>query len=80
MINTNFNNILKWGLGPNLLSRKVIIKGIVKYKGVYRRFKINLDRTADSSEELLKEVNDSINKFKDNMNKNDSEYEYLKVY
>ena len=74
MINTNFNNILKWGLGPNLLSGKVIIKRIVKYNGIYRLFKNNLDRTADSSVELLKEVNDSINKFKDNMNKNDSEY------
>ena len=68
-------------IGTHLLSGKVIIKGIVKYLGKYKRFKINLDRTADSSEELLKEVNNSINRFKDNMNNNnDSEYEYLRVY
>ena len=68
-------------IGTHLLSGKVIIKGIVKYKGAFKRFKINLDRTADSSEELLKQVDSSINKFKDNMNNNnDSEYEYMKVY
>ena len=57
------------------------IRGIVKYFGTYKRFKIYLDRTAESSEELLKEVKNSINIFRDNMNKNaNSEYEYLEVY
>ena len=67
-------------IGTHLLSGKVNIKGIVKYKGSYKRFSIDLDRTANSSEELLKEVDSSINKFKDNMNKTNSEYENIKVY
>ena len=67
-------------IGTHLLSGKVNIKGIVKYKGSYKRFSIDLNRTANSSEELLKEVDSSINKFKDNMNKTNSEYENIRVY
>jgi len=67
-------------IGTHLLSGKVIIRGVVYYKKAYKRFKIYLDRTADSSEILLKEVHNSIIKFLNNMNKNDSEYEYMKVY
>ena len=51
-----------------------------KYKGTYKRFNIDLDRTAESSEKLSAEVDSSINKFKDNMNKTNSEYEHIKVY
>lgn len=67
-------------IGTHLLSGKVNIKGVVYYKNAYKRFKIKLDRTAESSEALLREVHNSILKFKDNMNKNNSEYEYMKVY
>lgn len=67
-------------IGTHLLSGKVNIKGIVKYKGTYKRFNIDLDRTAESSEKLSAEVDSSINKFKDNMNKTNSEYEHIKVY
>ena len=51
-------------IGTHLLSNKVKIKGIVKYRGNYRKFLINLDRSADSSEELMKEVSKSIIEFK----------------
>ena len=67
-------------IGTHLLSSKVNIRGIVKYKDVFRKFKIFLDRTADSSEKLSKEVQDSITKFRNNMNNKNSEYEYLNVY
>ena len=67
-------------IGTHLLSSKVNIKGVVFYKNSYKRFKIFLDRTADSSEVLLKEVHNSIIKFLDNMNNNDSEYEPIKIY
>ena len=55
-------------------------RGIIEYKGIFRRFKILLDRTADSSEALLKEVDNSIVKFIKNMKCKESEYEYLQVY
>ena len=67
-------------IGTHLLSSKVNIRGIVKYKDVFRKFKIFLDRTADSSEKLSKEVQDSITKFRNNMNNKNSEYEYLNFY
>ena len=67
-------------IGTHLLSGKVNIRGIVKYKGIFKRFKIFLDRTADSSEDLLKEVHSSIIKFIKNMNNRESEYEYLQFY
>lgn len=67
-------------IGTHLLSTKVKIKGIVKYKGKFRRFEIMLDRSADSSEELLKEVSKSIIDFKNNMNDENSKYEYLSIY
>ena len=67
-------------IGTHLLSSKVNIRGIVKYKDVFRKFKIFLDRTADSSEKLSKEVQDSINKFRNNMNNENSEYEILNFY
>jgi hypothetical protein len=66
-------------IGTHLLSGKVNIKGIVKYRGHYKRFSIDLDRTANSSEELLREVDSSINRFKNNMN-NNYEYENISVY
>ena len=47
-------------LGTHLLSTKITVKGIVKYRGLFRRFEINLDRSAESTEELLKEVSKSI--------------------
>ena len=67
-------------IGTHLLSSKVNIRGIVKYKDVFRKFKIFLDRTADSSEKLSKEVQDSITKLRNNMNNKNSEYEYLNFY
>ena len=67
-------------IGTHLLSGKVNINGIVKYRGIFRKFKIFLDRTADSSEALSKNVNDSIIKFKNNMNNENSEYEILNGY
>lgn len=67
-------------IGTHLLSTKVKIKGIVKYKGKFRRFEIMLDRSADSSEELLKEISKSIIDFKNNMNDENSKYEYLSFY
>ena len=67
-------------IGTHLLSGKVNIRGIIEYKGIFRRFKILLDRTADSSEALLKEVDNSIVKFIKNMKCKESEYEYLQVY
>ena len=67
-------------IGTHLLSGRVNIKGVVYYKKAYKRFKILLDRTAESSEALSEEVHNSIIKFKNNMNNNDSEYTYMKVY
>ena len=67
-------------IGTHLLSGKVIIKGVVKYGEIFKRFKIFLDRTADSSEALSKSVSDSINKFRNNMNNSNSEYELMRVY
>ena len=67
-------------IGTHLLSGKVNIKGIVKYRDIFRKFKIFLDRTADSSEALSINVNDSIIKFKNNMNNENSEYEILNGY
>ena len=63
-----------------MLSTKIKVKGIVKYRGLFRRFEIDFDRSADSSEELLKEVSKSIIEFKDNMNKLESKYETLHSY
>ena len=65
-------------IGTHLLSEKVKIKGIVKYRGNFRRFKIKLDRSAESSEELLKKVEKSIDEFKNNMG-NDANSEYKKI-
>lgn len=67
-------------IGTHLLSTKVKVKGVVKYRGVFRRFELFLNRDADSSEELLKEVSNSILEFKDNMNDENSKYEYLSIY
>ena len=68
-------------IGTHLLSGKVNIKGVVYYNNAYKRFKIYLDRTAESSEALQKEVHNSILKFTNNMEHNsNSEYEYMKVY
>ena len=67
-------------IGTHLLSTKITVKGIVKYRGLFRRFEINLDRSAESSEELLKEVSKSIIEFKDNMNNLNSKYEPLHAY
>ena len=68
-------------IGTHLLSDIVKIKGIVKYRGIFRKFEINLDRSADSSEELLKEVSKSIIEFKKNMtDEANSKYKKLSVY
>ena len=68
-------------IGTHLLSDIVKIKGIVKYRGIFRKFEINLDRSADSSEELLKEVSKSIIEFKKNMtDEANSQYQRLSVY
>ena len=68
-------------IGTHLLSNKVIIKGIVKYRGIFRKFELNLDRSADSSEELLKEVSKSIIEFEKNMSdEGNSKYEILTCY
>ena len=68
-------------IGTHLLSNKVKIKGIVKYRGIYRKFVINLDRSADSSEELLKEVSKSIIEFKKNMEEDgNSKFEMINFY
>lgn len=68
-------------IGTHLLSDIVKIKGIVKYRGIFRKFEINLDRSADSSEELLKEVSNSIIEFKKNMtDEANSKYKKLSVY
>ena len=68
-------------IGTHLLSNKVKIKGIVKYRGIYKKFHINLDRSADSSEELLKEVSKSIIEFKKNMEEDgNSKFEIQNTY
>ena len=67
-------------IGTHLLSTKVKIKGIVKYRNIFRKFEISLDRSADNSEDLLKEVSKSIIDFKNNMNNEDSCYEILSTY
>ena len=68
-------------IGTHLLSYKVKIKGIVKYKGIYKKFEINLDRSAKTSEQLLKEVSKSILEFKKNMeNKKNSKYVIIQTY
>ena len=67
-------------IGTHLLSGKVIIKGVVKYGEIYKRFKIFLDRSADSSEILSESVSGSIDNFRNNMNNSNSEYELMRVY
>lgn len=67
-------------IGTHLLSSKVVIKGIIYYLGKYKRFKIKLDRSSNSSEKLAKEVEKSINDFIKNMDierENESEYETI---
>ena len=54
-------------IGTHLLSNNVIIKGVIYYQKIYRRFEIKLDRSSDSSEKLAEEVSKSINDFRDNM-------------
>ena len=67
-------------IGTHLLSDKISIIGYVKYQDIYKKFKINLDRSANSSEELLKEVRNSIEDFKRNMSKENSEYKTYSSY
>lgn len=67
-------------IGTHLLSTIVKIKGIVKYRGIFRKFNIYLDRSAESSEELAKEVSKSILEFKNNMNNENSDFELLSTY
>ena len=67
-------------IGTHLLSNIINIYGIIYYEEVYRKFKIHLDRSADSSEKLLKEVKNSINNFKKNMTIENSEYKILDNY
>ena len=68
-------------IGTHLLSSKVKIKGVVRYYGIYRKFELNLDRSANSSEELLKEVSNSIIEFKKNMpDEANSKYTILPIY
>ena len=69
-------------IGTHLLSNKITINGVVQDKTnfVFKKFKIYLDRSADSSEELLKEVKNSILNFKKNMISDDSEYQTLEIY
>ena len=67
-------------IGTHLLSDKISISGYVKYQDIYKKFKINLDRSANSSEELLKEVRNSIENFKRNMSEENSEYKTYSSY
>ena len=67
-------------IGTHLLSPKVVIKGIVKYGEIFKRFKIFLDRSCDSSEALSESVRDSIDKFRKNMEEENSEYELMSFY
>ena len=70
-------------IGTHLLSDEVAISGIVKYNDTYRKFKLNLDRSGNSSEEMLKEVSKSINEFEENMemeNNANSKYEEIPLY
>ena len=81
--NANAETTGKFGtgfIGTHLLSTIVKIKGIVKYRGLFRKFELLLDRSADSSEELLKEVDKSIIEFKNNMNNENSKYEIKSTY
>jgi len=67
-------------IGTHLLSSKVKIQGIIYYLGKYKKFKINLDRSSNSSEELAKGVKKSIDDFIKNMDinkENESEYETI---
>ena len=74
----------KFGAGfisTHLLSDIVKIKGIVKYHGIFREFEIYLDRSADSSEELLSEVSKSIMEFRKNMtDEANSQYKRISEY
>lgn len=65
-------------IGTHLLSNYVIIKGVIYYQQIYKRFKIELDRSSNSSEILAEEVSKSINDFRNNMNEGiKSKYETI---
>lgn len=53
----------KFGTGfiaTHLLSSIIEVGGVVKHKGVYRRFEVTLDRSGDSSEELLLKIDKAL--------------------
>lgn len=57
----------KFGTGficTHLLSDVIDVSGIVQYKGVYRKFTLELDRSGESSEELLPRIAESLKKLR----------------
>lgn len=62
----------KFGTGfisTHLLSREISVKGVVYHKGIHRKFDIVLDRSGDSSEDLIPKIKtalEHISKIEDN--------------
>lgn len=62
----------KFGTGfisTHLLSRKISVKGFVFHNGIHRKFDIDLDRSGDSSEDLIPKIKtalEHISKIEDN--------------
>ncbi len=62
-VNTDEEVTGKFGTGfisTHLLSRKISVKGVVLQNGIHRDFNIVLDRSGDSSEELIPKINDAL--------------------
>ncbi|WP_224994413.1 sacsin N-terminal ATP-binding-like domain-containing protein [Cesiribacter sp. SM1] len=53
----------KFGTGfisTHLLSEVIDVRGVVRHKGIYRRFETRLDREGNSSEELLPKIDEAL--------------------
>lgn len=70
--NSNEEVTGKFGTGfisTHLLSRNISVKGFVFHNGIHRKFEIDLDRSGDSSEDLIPKIKkalDHISKIEDN--------------
>lgn len=54
----------KFGTGfisTHLLSKIIEVEGVVKHRGVYRKFKTVLDRSGNNSEEMLPKIDSALN-------------------
>ena len=58
----------KFGTGfisTHLLSNKILVEGIVRHRGVHRKFKTLLDRSGNNSEEMLPKIDEALNRIRD---------------